>query len=31
MKEDLTAVLKFDTAIAFDRSNNEYMNSYHFR
>ena len=31
MKEDLNAVLKFDSAIAFDRSNNEYVNSYRFR
>ena len=28
MKEDLTAVLKFGTALAFDRSNNKYINSY---
>ena len=28
MKEDLTAELKFDTALAFDRSNSEYINYY---
>ena len=28
MKEDPTAVLKFGTALAFDRSNNKYINSY---
>ena len=31
MKEDLTALLKFGTAIAFDRSNNEYIKSYRSR
>ena len=31
MKKDPTAVLKFGTAIAFHKSNNEYINSYRFK